>query len=154
MLVRAVRRDISCTIQNANKTGTLTCPHCAPWPGSPGRPKGLRTRGVCDHGLKTEPELVNGAGFAIQIWKNVIITDIMSTQFYTIPAPSSEARLNNYTSFLEIMHLSESQIHRKTSLLPCNYSFNSQLMHRYCQLRSISSAPLVTSPYHGLAYSL
>ena len=56
----------------------------------------------------------------------------MSTQFYTIPAPSSEARLNNYTSFLEIMHLSESHIHRKTSLVPCNYSFNSQLMHRYC----------------------
>ena len=69
----------------------------------------------------------------------------MSTQFYTIPAPSFGARLNNYMSFLEIMHLSESQIHRKTSLLPCNYSFNSQLMHRYCQLRSISSAPLVTS---------
>ena len=98
--------------------------------------------------------LVNGAGFAIQIWKNVIITDIMSTKFYTIPAPSFGARLNNYMSFLEIMHLSESQIHRKTSLLPCNYSFNSQLMHRYCQLRSISSAPLVTSPYHGQAYSL
>ena len=56
----------------------------------------------------------------------------MSTQFYTIPAPSSEARLNNYTSFLEIMHLSESQIHRKTSIVPCNFSFNSQLMHRYC----------------------
>ena len=81
----------------------------------------------------------------------------MSTQFYTIPALSSEARPNNYTSFLELMHLSESKIHRKTSsLVPCNcnYSFNSQLMHRYFQLRSISSAPLVTYPYPGQAYSL
>ena len=55
---QAARRDISCRSQTGNKTWTLTCPHCALWPGSPGRPKGLGTRGVRGDRLKTEPELV------------------------------------------------------------------------------------------------